>query len=555
VASALLTTVGNIDRLRQITQVLVKHGFGELVGRTDLAALVPFRKAPEELPPPISFAERMRLAMQELGPSFVKLGQILSTRADLLPAELIVELKKLQEDVPPIPFEDVKIELEQTIGAPLDDVFSAFDERPLASASIGQVHRARLKRPDGDVEVAVKVQRPRIRSTIERDLDLLYLLARLLERAVPESTIYSPTGLVAEFDKAITAELDYTVEAQNGETFAKNFADDPRVRFPKVYRDVSGKKVLVAEFFDGHHIDKATRELGYSGEVIAKNSVHIIAKMIFEDGMFHADPHPGNIRILGTAEEPIVGLLDLGLVGQLSPDMRDKTVDLMVAAIKKDTDELADALLALGRPRDKVDMEAFRAHVASLAEIHLGKPLKEIQLAAMVRDLVQGAIKFEIEMPVEMMMVGKSLMTVEGIGKSIHPDLDVFEEARPFFLKLLWARYSPEKMGQRLLRAASRLSGAASNVPPMLAEVLDDVRRGRLRLQAEDPGLGRAAERLGRRVALGLLGASLVGAGTALYLNAHAALGEIFWALAALSGMAAWGRVPDSVRERLKRRR
>lgn len=550
--SALLTTVGNIDRLRQITQVLVKHGFGELVARTDLGALVPGRRETEPAER-ISLSERLRLAMQELGPSFVKLGQILSTRADLLPAELIVELKKLQEDVPPIAFDEVRAEIEETVGAPLAEVFASFDEEPLASASIGQVHRARLKTPEGEVEVAVKVQRPKIRGTIERDLDLLYLMARLLERAVPESTIYSPTGLVAEFDKAITAELDYTVEAENGERFSKNFAGDETVRFPRVYREVSGKRVLVAEFFDGLHLDRATAQ-GYSGERIAKNAVQIIAKMIFIDGLFHADPHPGNIRILGAADQPVVGLLDLGLVGRLSSDLRDKATDLMLAAVQRDVDALADALVAMGRPRGKVDRDAFRAEVARLSEIHLGKPLREIELAALIRDLVQGAMAFEIEMPVEMLMVGKSLMTVEGIGKAIYPELDVFEEARPFFLKLIRRRYSPEKVGQRLLRAASRLSGAATDVPPLLAEVLDDLRRGRLELKAEDPGLGRAAERLGRRIALGLMGAALIGAGTAIFLSGHPRLAALFFSFAALFALGAWGRLPTPIRPRARRR-
>jgi ubiquinone biosynthesis protein len=552
-ASALLTTVGNIDRLRQITQVLVKHGFGELVARTDLAALVPFRRAESDTPKR-TFGERLRLAMQELGPTFVKLGQILSTRADLIPPEIIAELKKLQEDVPPIAFEEVRAEIEETVGAPLAEVFTEFDEKPLASASIGQVHRATLKTPEGNVAVAVKVQRPKIRTTIERDLDLLYLLARLLERAVPESTIYSPTGLVGEFDRAITAELDYTIEASNGERFARNFANDARVRFPRVYREVSGKRVLVAEFFDGHHIDRATRELGYSGERIAKNAVQVIAQMIFVDGLFHADPHPGNIRILGEPGNEVIGLLDLGLCGTLSADLRDKAVDLMLAAVKKDIDELADALLAMGRPREKVDRDAFRAEVARLADIHLGKPLAEIQLAAMIRDLVQGAVKFHIEMPVEMLMVGKSLMTVEGIGKSIYPALDVFEEARPFFLKLVWQRYSPEKIGARLLRAATRLTGAASDVPPLIAEVLDDVRRGRLKLQAEDPGLGHAAERLGRRIALGVQAAACIVSGSAVYLYGHPRLATLLFTAAATLSIAAWGRVPAPIREYLRRR-
>jgi ubiquinone biosynthesis protein len=540
-ASLLLSTVGNLDRLRQITQVLVKHGFGELVARTDLGALVPWRRgAADDEAEKLSWAVRSRLAMQELGPSFVKLGQILSTRPDLLPAELIVELKKLQEDVPPVTFEEVKAEIEKTVGAPLGDVFAEFNEKPLASASIGQVHRARLK---GGEDVAVKVQRPKIREVIERDLDLLYLLARLLERAVPETTIYSPTGLVAEFDRAITAELDYTIEAGHNERFARNFSGSTAVRFPRVHREVSGKKVLVAEFFDGLKIHDAVQK-GFSGERIAKESVGIIAQMIFVDGFFHADPHPGNIRILGTPEAPVVGLLDLGLVGTLSEDLRDKAITLMMAAIKKDVDELSDALVAMGRPRGKVDRDAFRAHVAKLSEVHLGKPLKEIELAALIRDLVQGAMKFEIEMPVEMMMVGKSLMTVEGIGKSIYPDLDVMEEARPFFLKLIWQRYSPDKLGLKLLRAASKLSGAATDLPVMAAEVLDDLRRGQLRVQAEDPGLGRAAERLGRRIALGLIDASLIGAGTALYLAQHRWVAWGAWGAAALVGFIAWGTLP-----------
>ncbi len=542
--AGILSTVGNIDRLRQITQVLVKHGFGELVARTDLASLVPFRKETEAAPKR-SFSERLRLVLQELGPSFVKLGQVLSTRPDLLPEQLVNELKKLQEDVPPVPFADVKHEIEETIGMPITDAFVEFDETPLASASIGQVHKAKLKLPDGEiVDVAVKVQRPNIRQTVERDLDLLYLMARLVERTIPESSIYSPSGLVAEFDRAITAELDYTIEARNAERFAKNFAETPTVRFPKVYSHVSGKKVHVAEFFSGKKIDEALAA-GFPGPQIARESVRIIAQMIFVDGMFHADPHPGNIRILGTPEQPIVGLLDLGLIGELSSDMRDKATTLMIAAVRQDVDDLAEALLAMGKPRGKVDKEAFRAHTAKISARHLGKPIKEIEIAALIRDLVEGAVKFEIEMPVEMTMVGKALMTVEGIGKQLDPDLDVFTEARPFFLKILRQRYSPEKIGMRLLKAAGKFSGAATDVPPLLAEVLDDVRKGRIRVQADDPGNARAVERLGRRLTLGLLASTLIGSGTALVIHNHQQAGYLMFVLAFVVAMGAWGTIAN----------
>lgn len=541
--ASLLSTVGNIDRLRQITQVLVKHGFGELVARTDLGSLVPFRKETE---PALkrSFSERLRLVLQELGPSFVKLGQVLSTRPDLLPEQLVNELKKLQEDVPPVPYSDVKKEIEETLGMPISDAFVDFDETPLASASIGQVHKAKLKLPGSDeiVDVAVKIQRPNIRQTVERDLDLLYLMARLVERTIPESSIYSPSGLVAEFDRAITAELDYTIEAKNAERFARNFADNPAVRFPKVYGHVSGKKVHVAEFFSGRKIDEALAD-GFPGPLIARESVRIIAQMIFIDGMFHADPHPGNLRILGTPEQPIVGMLDLGLIGELSSDMRDKATTLMIAAVRQDVDDLADALLAMGKPRGKVDKDAFRAHTAKISARHLGKPLKEIEIALLIRDLVEGAVKFEIEMPVEMTMVGKALMTIEGIGKQLDPDLDVFTEARPFFLKILRQRYSPEKVGMRLLKAASKFSGAATDVPPLLAEVLDDLRRGRIRVQADDPGMGRAVERLGRRVTLGLLSSTMIGAGTALYIHNHTQPAYLMFVVAFVIAMGAWGTI------------
>lgn len=540
--AGILSTVGNIDRLRQITQVLVKHGFGELVARTDLASLVPFRKEAEPAPKK-SLPERLRLVLQELGPSFVKLGQVLSTRPDLLPESLVSELKKLQEDVPPVPFADVKKEIEETLGMPIGDAFVEFDEAPLASASIGQVHKAKLKLADDEiVDVAVKVQRPNIRQTVERDLDLLYLMARLVERTIPESSIYSPSGLVAEFDRAITAELDYTIEAKNAERFAKNFADNPAVRFPKVYQQVSGKKVHVAEFFHGKKIDEALQD-GYPGAQIARESVRIIAQMIFVDGMFHADPHPGNLRILGSPDKPVVGMLDLGLIGELSSDMRDKATTLMIAAVRQDVDDLADALLAMGKARSKVDKDAFRVHVEKISARHLGKPIKEIEIAALIRDLVEGAVKFEIEMPVEMTMVGKALMTVEGIGKQLDPDLDVLSEARPFFLKILKERYSPEKIGLRLLKAATKFSGAATDVPPLLAEVLDDVRKGRIRVLADDPGMAHAIERLGRRVTLGVLAATLIGTGTALFIHGHPSGAYLMYALAFLSVMIAWGKI------------
>lgn len=550
---SVVSAVRDLGRLREITSVLVRHGFGEVVARAGFGRKP--RKGTASDPPPskagddapeissdelaageeekrrVSTAERIRLVLQDLGPSFIKLGQIASTRPDLIPPEVIAELKKLQDDVPAVPFEDVKKVVESSLGASLEKVFVSFEEKPLATASIGQVHRAVLATDEGEVEVVVKVQRPNVGETVMRDLELLHMMAAAIERAIPETRIYSPVGLVQQFDRSITAELNFMIEGENGERFAKNFDGTPQgrnVRFPKVYKQASSKHVLTLEFFDGLKVDKALAA-GVDGKRVAKNSVGVVIKMIFEDGFFHADPHPGNIilmprRVSGEDgatrvdwEDPLIGLIDLGMVGRLSPELRDRTIDLMVAAVRKDTYAVADALYAIGRPTKKIDMREYRAEVALLAEKYLGRPLKEIELSAMIRDLVQGAMKYELEIPTDFMMVGKSLMTIEGIGKQLDPDLDVFGEAQPYFLALLKQRYSPQRLGNELIRGVEQLSRAGYDVPLQAREVLEDLRLGRLLVRTADPQLPVAADRLGRRIFAGLVvAAATIGGALAL---------------------------------------
>jgi ubiquinone biosynthesis protein len=547
---SVVSAVRDLGRLREISSVLVRHGFGEVVTRMGFGRR-PRRGTPSEPPPSVrpgddapeisteelakgeeektrvSTAERIRLVLQDLGPSFIKLGQIASTRPDLLPPDVIVELKKLQDDVPPVPFEDVKKVIETSLGASLESVFATFDEKPLATASIGQVHRATLETPDGEQRVVVKVQRPNVGDTVARDLELLHIMAATLERAIPETKLYSPVGLVQQFDRSITAELNFTIEGENGERFAKNFDGTPQgelCRFPKVYKQASSKQVLTLEFFDGLKVDKAVAA-GVDGKRVAKNSVGVVIKMIFEDGFFHADPHPGNIIIMGGTDgtDPVIGLIDLGMVGRLSPDLRDRTVDLMIAAARQDSYAVADALYGIGRPTKKIDMREYRSEVALLAEKYLGRPLKEIDLSAMIRDIVQGAMKFGLEVPTDFMMVGKALMTIEGIGKQLDPDLDVFGEAQPYFLAIMKKRYSPQRLGNELIRGVEQLSRAGYDVPLQAREVLEDLRLGRLVVKTADPELPAATDRLGRRVFSGLVTAgAMIGGSMTLQHNAVA---------------------------------
>ena len=511
--ASILTTVRDLERLRQIAGVLAVHGFGEVVERTGLSTLIPGRKRGDGARMPAGI--RLRKVLEDLGPSFVKLGQIMSTRPDLIPEDILVELKKLQDEVPAEPFDAIRAEVERELGCELAEIYESFDETPLASASIAQVHRARLRDGDHAPDVVVKVQRPHVQAVMARDVDLLYWLAKAIVRSMPESQLYRPISLVEEFDRSVSAELDFSLEADNHERFTQNFEHNPHAKFPKVYRSASAKRVLTLEYLEGRKLYDAQRA-GVSGELIAKRSVEIIIQQIFEDGFFHADPHPGNIIILGTDDEPIIGMIDVGMVGRLSPKMRDRTIDLMLAAVREDYGGIADALYAIGRPVRKIDRDAYDAEVATLAQRYLGKRLKEIELGSLIRDLVMASRKFGVEIPAEFLMLGKSLMTVEGVGKEIYPELDLLEEVRPYFMTLFQQRFSPERMTQDALRGLRRLGAATSEMPLQLEEILEDLRNGAFTIRTQQTQLESAGDRLGRRAFSGLVVGSLIIAGAIL---------------------------------------
>jgi ubiquinone biosynthesis protein len=510
---SLLTTVRDLERLRQIAGVLAVHGFGEVVDRTGLSALIPGRTRGDDGRMPAGI--RLRKVLEDLGPSFVKLGQIMSTRPDLIPEDILVQLKKLQDDVPPEPFETIREQVERELSCELCEMYESFEETPLASASIAQVHRARLRDGDEASDVVVKVQRPHVQALMARDIDLLYWLAKAIVRSMPESHLYRPVSLAEEFDRSVAAELDFLLEADNHERFTENFRHNPHAKFPKVHRRATAKRVLTLEYLEGRKVYAAERA-GVSGELIAKRSVEIIIQQIFEDGFFHADPHPGNIIILGTDEDPVIGMIDVGMVGRLTPKMRDRTIDLMLAAVRDDYGGIADALYAIGRPAHKINRDAYDAEVATLAQRYLGKRLKEIELGPLIRDLIMGSRKFGVEIPSEFLMLGKSLMTVEGVGKEIYPELDLLAEVRPYFTQLFQQRYSPERMTQDALRGLRRLGAATTEMPLQLEEILEDLRKGAFSVRTQQTQLESAADRLGRRAFSGLVVSSLIIAGAIL---------------------------------------
>lgn len=525
-----------LRRSREIAAILTRHGLGWLVGQVGLGDLVPFERGwfghlVRETP--YTQAEHLRLALGELGATFIKLGQALSTRPDLAPPEYVAQLVKLQDEAPPVPFEQICQIVCDELGQPPETIFGEFDPQPLASASIGQAHAGKLKNGQ---QVIVKVQRPGVAEQVEQDLAILAGIAEWAEAHTAFGRDYNLVALVDEFAYTLRNELDYRREGQNADRFRRNFAGDPGAYIPRVYWEFTTGCVLTIERVGGIKIAEmsALDEAGIDRHGVAENAVRLIMREVFEFGFFHADPHPGNVMVLGHDDDPILVMIDLGMVGRLSPRMRDLTVDVMVGAVRRDYEAIADAMYAIGTPTKKIDMNAYRAEVGMLSEKYLGKQLKDIELSAMIRDLVQGATKYGLEIPSDFMLVGKALMTVEGVGKEIDPELDVFEEAKPLFVEILRKRYSPERLGNELLRRLEKLSGATYNMPQQLQEVLDDLRLGRLKIHTLDPGTGKAADRLGRRLFAALIGSALVLGGAWLAASGREIVGYVLIALAAL---------------------
>lgn len=549
---SIVSAARDLSRIREVSTVLVRHGFGEIVMRLGLGG-----KKSDETPREgdtkqaarENVSSRIRNVLEDLGPSFVKLGQLASTRPDLLPAELITELKKLQDAVNHVPFPEIREQIEASLGAPVEAIFESIEETPLAAGSIAQVHRARLKTEEGPAEVAVKVQRPGIATKIASDLDILHLLATLLERTIPETRIYSPIGLVEQFDQAITAELDFCQEAENARRFAKNFASVPEVIFPKVYRGASSKQVITLEYIDGLKLHDAIAQ-GFEGKAIARLAFRTMIQQIYEDGFFHADPHPGNVFILGTPEAPQLAMIDLGMVGRMGPRMRDLTIDVVTGALRRDDEAIAMALYEIGTPTKKVDMEAYKAEVAFLTEKLLGKSLKELEMSELVRDLVRTATKYGITIPTDFVLMGKALVTIEGVGKEIDPDFDIMEEARPLFSNLLRKRYSPERIGNDLIRRIERLGGLGYRLPQQLEEVLDDLRLGRLKVQVEDQKRSDGLRNGARHLAAAIVVSALVIASALLFSAGRDQPAYVFLAFALLGTLSEMAQVAF---ERLRR--
>ncbi len=474
-----------LRRLREIVTVLVRYGFIDIVGRLHLASylalgrrvLFPWRSRegePAALTPP----QRVRFALQDLGPTFIKFGQALSLRADVLSPELVSELARLQDEIPPLAPGQAEAAIEAELGAPLNQIFSRFDSAPLAAASIAQVHHATLI---SGKEVAVKVRRPAIAAVIESDLAVLGQIARLAERYMTDAELYRPSNLVGQFARSIRRELDLSREGRMIDRFRQNFAGDPFVRFPKVYWNHTAPGVLTLEYMPGIKVsDAASAVPGFDAPLVARRGAEAVLKQVLLHGLFHADPHPANIFVL---PDNVICFLDFGNTGRLERPMRETLASLLESIVRQDALHLADGLLAIGRPLADVNTQDFRQDVVDLLDTYGSMKLRDLSISELLRDAFALMARHRLQFPVDLLLLIKAFITIESVGRQLDPSFKLAEHARPLVERVLRERLTPSAIATRFGELGHEAIGALQAVPRDLVEIVRKARADRLQIQ------------------------------------------------------------------------
>ncbi len=503
----------DLSRLREISSVLIRHGLGDLVRRTGLASAL--ERAGQILhwgdagkSAEIEPQERFRRSLEELGPTFVKLGQVLSTRPDLLSPSWIAELERLHSDVAPISFDELLPQVEKALGRSPFDVFADVEREPHAAASIAQVHRAKL--PSG-APVVLKIRRPGISAKIAADLRLLDHLANLIEHEMPEARRYAPVQVVAQFRRSLERELDLAVEARHVDRFARNFADDPHILIPKVYWDFTSSLMNVQEYVAGiRGTDlSAITAADLDRKVLAARGSDAVLKMILVDGFFHADPHPGNVLYLPGNR---IALIDFGMVGRLSALRRNQMVDLLAGIVGQDDQAMLEVLLDWTGEHG-VDEVRLAADVGELAFDFADTELKDVRIGALLQRVAALLREHAILLPADLTLMFKALISLEGLGRQYDPEFRLVDRVRPFLDRALSEHYQPVVALRRSQATLANAFGLLTTVPRDLARLVKDARRGRMRVDLDLKRLDSFGERLHNtidRMTIGIMTSSLV---------------------------------------------
>ncbi|MBL7075294.1 2-polyprenylphenol 6-hydroxylase [candidate division KSB1 bacterium] len=483
-------TYRHLKRYRQILMILVKYGFDDVINRLKIEYYIKLGKKviprlKERDLEKVTRAQRVRLAFEELGPTFVKLGQMLSVRPDLIPEDFINEFKKLQDEVPPFPVQQAREVIQAQLGAPVEQLFDSFVEEPLAAASIAQVHRAVIENGE---QVVVKIQRPNIQKVIETDLSILFDLAVLVERRIPESELYNPVAIVEEFAKTIRRELDFIQEGRNIDRFRRNFAGDDTIYVPKVYWELATDRVLTMEYIDGIKASEIEKleAAGLDRKIIAVNGAQAILKQVFEHGFFHADPHPGNIFVL---ENNVIAPLDYGMMGRLDDEMREEVGNLLSGIVHKDADRIISAFRHIGIIEDVSDVRALRRDILDFLDRYYQVPLNQINIGIVINEAMEIVRRHRIKIPSDLTLMGKALATEEGIGRELDPDFDMISLAKPYVQEIMVRKLDPRRYLKDYASTLDEFNRLFKILPLEIRAIITKIKKGELSIKFEHRGL------------------------------------------------------------------
>ena len=503
-------TISNLTRIRQVAEVLLRYGFEDVVTTTPLRRLVSqsrrlsWQRADRQVFDTTRW-ERVRLIIEELGPTFIKLAQAMSNRADLLPQELIDEFEKLQSNVPPFDTALARQIIEEELGRPIAEVFGEFDDIPIGSASIGQVHKARLLTGE---DVVIKVQRPGVRDKVRSDLALLHELVSLTAGFLQKQGLANPQDIVDAFERSMSKELDYTAEARSMEQFRKLYEEYTTFYVPKPYRELSTTRILVIEFVSGCKITDKPRllEWGLDPAKVAENGMDIYLTQIFQFGIFHADPHPGNVLV---QPDGTIVLIDFGMVGRLTKQQKYAFAGVFIGMARQDARSMALNFRRLAITAEIPDMRAFEADLSQLIEDFAMLDVKEMSMSDLA-DALQGIIyTYKLQVPGAVFLILRALVILEGIGKVLHPNFNTFEFVRPYGARIVREQYSRQNLLSEAEYTGTQLLALMQTLPADIRQIVRKISKGELRLKFELVGyntLLRKADQLVSRTILALLG-------------------------------------------------
>lgn len=481
----------SLKRYRQVLGILIKYGFGHIVEQLNIdyylelgKRIVSLGTASRELER-LTQAARFRLALEELGPTFIKLGQLLSTRPDVVPADALEELQKLQDHLPAVPTEQIMAQIHRELGYPVEELFKDFEDIPLATASIAQVHRGTLKNGE---QIVCKIRRPGIEPIITTDIDIMMGLAYLIEKHLPGGDLYDPIGVVKEFRRTIHRELDFSREGRTTERFAANFQDDNTIHIPKVFWNYTGQTVLTLEYIAGIKVSEinALKTAGLDLKVIARNGADNFLKQVFIHGLFHADPHPGNIHVL---PENVICIFDFGMVGRLDDDVKLELTELLLCVLHRDVERLIRQLLYSGELHDESNLKNLKRDLTEFIDDYYDILLQDLKVGKLLIHFVEILTEYKIKFPSNLMLLSRALFVMEGMGKQLDPNFNMVEQLKPFAEQIIKDRYSPGNIAKDAAQTLQSYQALGKSLPRDIKEFINRVNQNKFKIDLEHRGL------------------------------------------------------------------